>query len=442
MNKKYYVINKKSEIKKAENYIRSKISSKEFERFVRSELSFDKRNNNKGASDYLEISKKFGFNWEENADIGLMQYDYKANLIMKILKSYARELVDDIGFPIFEVRGSNIFDLSHPVVQAYSKLYGERLYQFKSGKKDVVMSYDASYPQFNLAGKYQLSEGDLPFSHFSISDCYRHEQSGECMLLYRMRRFFMPDVHPYFKDLNQAFRWFGRIENQILSAGRAVNCNYQVLVEVSSLENWKKYKDEIKELFKGREVLVEVHNDGIDRYWILNVDYKIVDKFKQSREIACIQIDIGNAKRLGIKYIDKDNKSHNPVIIHSAVPGGFERYLYMIFDNFEERFPLWLHPIQLRLIPVGKKYLSECERISDQFKNKIRIDIDDKNESVSKRVKRSREELIPYEAIIGEKEKKGDISELNRFVRRIIEESNGFPFIKRSWPVFVSKQVR
>ena len=116
-----------------------------------------------------------------------------------------------------------MFSLQHPVVSAYASLYGDRLYQFKSGKLDVVMSYDASYLQFNLASKAPLSHKQLPFAHFSLADCYRHEQSGEMMMLLRQRRFYMPDIHPYFKDADEAFAWFPKLQKQILEAGNAVN---------------------------------------------------------------------------------------------------------------------------------------------------------------------------------------------------------------------------
>ena len=388
-----------------------------------------------------------GFNWEPNADIGFAQHDYKAWLIMRLVQEYARVLVSKIGFPIYEVRGSNVFDMSYPVVEAYAKLYGDRLFQFKSGKKKVVMSYDASYPQFNLAGKYQLSYKDLPFAHFSLSDCYRHEQSGECMLFYRQRRFFMPDLHPYFKDVEESFQWYPMIEKQIVNAAGEVNRRYQVIAEVGSMEFWEKYKEKIVNISKKskRDMLIDIKRDGKDRYWIINVDYKIIDSLGQSREIGCIQIDIGNAERLGIEYLDKNNKKHYPAIIHAAVPGGIERFLYMLFDNFKECFPLWLHPIQIRLIPLGEKYLNHCLNLLEDHRDKpVRIDIDDRGESVGKRIKRAREELIPHAIVIGEKEVhgKGNISDLNFAIDSIVENAKGKPFINYSWPSLVSKQVR
>jgi threonyl-tRNA synthetase len=444
MKNKYLVISKEGKEFEPEEFIASKECSKNFRIFVEKEVLNAVPNDKNRKPEYLKIAHKLGFNWEPNADVGFMQFDYKAWFIMKLLFEYARQLVDNIGFPIHEVRGSNVFDKSYPVVEAYAKLYGDRLFQFESGKKQVVMSYDASYPQFNLASKYRLNHKDLPFAHFSLSDCYRHEQSGECMLFYRNRRFFMPDLHPYFKNVEEAFKWYPKIEEQIVKAAEAVNSKYHLISEVSSQEAWKEYKDQIKYIAKRnkRNMLVEIHVDKKPRYWIINNDYKIIDKLGQSREIACIQIDMGNAKRLGIKYLNSKHKFQHPAIIHSAVPGGIERYLYMILDDYQKRFPIWLYPVQIRLIPVSDKHISHCDKIVSK-NQQVRIDIDDNNESVSKRIKRAKEALVPHSFVIGKKEieSKGDASELEQCLKKVKMANESKIFSKYNWPVHVSKQI-
>lgn len=443
--KKYYVINGQNEMIAAQDYLKNSGVDAGFAEFVKCE-SGEKSKSAEKSSDYLEYCRKFGFNWEENGDAGFVQYDYKANFIMRVMKEYARSLVDKIGFPVYEVRGSNVFDLSHPVVEAYAKLYGDRLFQFRSGDRNVVMSYDASYPQFNLAAKMNLSYKNLPFAHFSISDCYRHEQSGECMMLYRDRRFFMPDLHPYFADVNQAFEWYPKIEAVIIQAAKSVNREYFMSIEVASQECLDKYREDIMKIAgrHGKEVLCIVHDDSKSRYWIINNDYKIVDKLGQSREIACIQIDMGNAKRLGINYADVSGEQKEVAIIHAAVPGGIERFIYMVLDNYKESMPIWLHPIQIRLLPVSEKFVGLAGELMIKYeKLGVRIDVDDRNESVGKRLKMAREELIPNAIVIGEKEENGagNIEILENLVKEIIEKSHEKPFIPISWPKLCSKKI-
>lgn len=183
----------------------------------------------------MKIANKLGFCWEENSSIGFVQYNYKADLIMRLVKEYARKLVNEIGLPIYEVRGSNFFDMSYPVVQACAGLFGERLFIHNNDDKQMVMNYDASYPQFNIAGKASINDEAMPFAHFSLSDCYRYEQNGECMLLYRNRRFFMPDLHPYFRDVNEAWDWYPKLEKKLIESSENVSRKYWNVIKVSSM---------------------------------------------------------------------------------------------------------------------------------------------------------------------------------------------------------------
>ncbi len=440
---KYLVIKKDQKIVGVKEYIKE--NNSEFSSFIQREVFPDEYSvDNSGQKPaYMEFVNKMGFHWDQNADRGHVQYDYKAKFIMSLIQEYARNLVHEIGFPVYEVSGANMFDVSHPVVQAYAELYGDRLYRIPSGKSELVMSYDGSYPQFNLAQSSQLSEKHLPFGHFSLADCYRHEQSGECMLLFRQRRFYMPDIHPYFKNLNEAFDWFPKMEEKILEAGRCVNYEYHIVIEVASEKNWQEYQDKIIEVAKNlkRDVLINIINDGKDRYWIINVDYKLLDKLGQSREIACVQIDVGNASRLGIEYIDQSGKKQNPSIIHSAIPGGIERYLYLMFDDFKNRFPLWLHPAQIRLIPVSDEYIDLCEKYRDSMKNrKVRIEIDDRSVPVGKRIKMAYSDLIPFPILIGEQEKES-CPALNNAVEEIEEASQEKPFKQFLFPYRLDQRI-
>src|SRR3989338_8075148 len=137
MNNKYFVISKRGEIIEPRKYIQSEECSEEFAMVIKREVY------NEGASrgmesakiksDYLSFARKLGFDWEKNSYGGLVSYDYKARLILNLVQDYGRQLVKNIGIPVFEVSGSNFFSLSYPVVQAYAGLYGDRLFQFKFG---------------------------------------------------------------------------------------------------------------------------------------------------------------------------------------------------------------------------------------------------------------------------------------------------------------------
>ncbi len=443
---KYFVLKQDKQVVEINDYLKQPGINNEFARFIRREALHEmlvEQSNDKPA--YLQYANKLGFRWEPNADIGHVQYDYKANLMRRLVQDYSRQLVHELGMPVYEVNGANMFNLSHPVVEAYASLFGDRLYQLKSGDHDLVMSYDASYPQFNLAAKAPLSYKQLPFAHFSISDCYRHEQSGEMMLLLRQRRFFMPDIHPYFRDAAEAFAWLPKLQEKIVGAAKDAGREYQVVIEVPSEKIWKEYLNYIEQIpgQLGADVLVNILEDGIDRYWVVNVDYKIIDKLGQEREIGCIQVDIGNAPRLNIHYIDKDASKKHPVIIHSAIPGGIERYLYLLFNDFKEQgLPLWLQPAQVRLLPVGADFVGACQKLLKKYeKLPLRIEIDDRSISLSSKLKAAHENLVAHKVVIGQKELDANFAELEKLVKQLAKEVSGKPFIRREWPAEVSKQI-
>ncbi|HSW77405.1 MAG TPA: aminoacyl--tRNA ligase-related protein [Candidatus Chromulinivoraceae bacterium] len=443
---KYFILKQDKKVVEIDDYLQQENINEEFACFVRREALSEiliEQSNDRPA--YLQYANKLGFRWEPNADIGHVQYNYRANLMRRLVQDYARELVHDLGLPIYEVNGANMFSLNHPVVDAYASLYGDRLYQFKSGDHDVVMSYDASYPQFNLAAKKPLSYKQLPFAHFSISDCYRHEQSGEMMLLLRQRRFFMPDIHPYFKDVAEAFAWFPKLQAKIVEAANDAERKYHVVIEIPSEEIWLEYREYIEQISDqlGADVLVNILEDGNDRYWVVNVDYKIVDQLGQAREIGCIQVDIGNAPRLNIHYIDKAGKRKHPVIIHSAIPGGIERYLYLLFDQYEQKgLPLWLQPAQIRLLPVGEVFVDVCKELAKKYeKLPLRIEVDDRNINLSAKLKAAHEDLVPHKIAIGQREIDNGCIELDKLIKELVKQVEGKPFILREWPMEVSRQL-
>jgi threonyl-tRNA synthetase len=443
---RFFVLQQDTHVVQVDDYAQKADSDPEFARFLRREALGEilvQPSNDKPS--YLRYANRFGFRWEPHAESGHVQYDYKANLMRRLVQDYARQLVHELGMPVYEVNGANMFSLNHPVVEAYASLYGDRLYQFPSGDHQVVMSYDASYPQFNLAAKAPLSYKQLPFAHFSLSDCYRHEQSGELMLLLRQRRFFMPDIHPYFKDIAEAFAWFPTLQEKIVDAAADAGRQYQVIIEVPSEEVWQKYRTYIEQIpvERGADVLVHIIEDGVDRYWVVNVDYKVIDQLGQAREIGCIQVDIGNAPRLGIHYVDKDSRRKHPVIIHSALPGGIERYLYLVFDQFEQHgLPLWLQPVHIRLLPVGADFVEPCLQLIKKYeKLPLRIEVDNRNISIPAKLKAAYEDLVPRKIVIGQKEAKDGYAEFERLVLELAKGMGNKPFIPREWPGEVSRQL-
>ena len=403
--------------------------------------------------------KKFGIEWENLSDYGHLRYKPYAALMIDLISDYSIEISKKLDFPVYVIKGTNMFDLKDSAIGEHARLYGERLYEVETDKSKFVLRYAACFQQFSIAKDLVLSYKNLPFGMLEIADSYRFEQRGEVVLGFRMRKFFMPDLHVFCKDIDEAWKYFVYMHNKIMGEIKKIGRDYELLINVGSLEYYNKYKEKILEIAKdmNKPVLVCIYPyEKSPYYWILNIEYHIIDILGRPREIGTTQIDIGNGKRFKIKYTDKDGKEKYVIILHNAIIGSVERYLYALFDTALRKekpmLPLWISPVQVRIIPVSEKYLEYSLKIAKEFeKNDIRVEVDDRNESVSKKIRDAESLWIPYIIVIGEKEIKsnklsvriretGKVEEkdIEEIISEIKEKVKGYPKRGRYWPLRIS----
>jgi len=160
--------------------------------------------------------------------------------------------------------------------------------------------------------------------------------------------------------------------------------------------------------------LIEIWNDRFF-YFVMKYELNFVDTLNKAAALATDQIDIENAERYGITYTDKKGKKQHPFILHLSPSGAIERVIYALLEKAAEQqknkktamFPLWLSPTQVRVIPVSDKHLKAVEKIASEFEKKdIRVDIDDRTESIGKKIRASELSWTPYTVVIGDKEAK------------------------------------
>ncbi|MGC8582454.1 MAG: threonine--tRNA ligase [Thermoproteus sp.] len=365
-----------------------------------------------GEPKYIEYVKRFTFDWEPMSDIGHMRYGPDATIMMELVEDYAFQAAKSLGIPIFKIRGTNMFKLSEKPIETHAKLFGERLYIVETDV-DSILRYAACFQQFAMAKDWVISYRNLPFGMLEIADSYRYEQPGETVLLFRLRRFYMPDLHIFTKNLNEAIEVTYKLHEKIFEEIRKINRDYVSLYNITA-EFYKGHKDYLVELAKreGKPILLRILPEQ-KYYWVLNVEFHIIDELGRPREIATFQIDVGNAMRFGIKYIDEENKVKYPVIIHTAILGSVERYIFALFDTAAlmekrgevPRLPTWITPVQVRIIPVNREYLHMASGLADELEKRgIRVDIDDREETLSRKIRDAEREWIPYIIVIGQKE--------------------------------------
>jgi len=380
----------------------------------------------KGEPEYLRLCKKFGIQWESMSDVGHMCLTPHGALMFDLVSDYSTQIVNDVNIPVYMVKGTNMFSLDEPAVKEHADLFGDRLYMIDTGKKSFILRYAACHQQFAMMRNWNISYKQLPFGAFEVADSYRLEQSGETMLCFRTRRLNMPDLHVVCKDEIEARENFKVLDSRIFGEIEALGREYDMLVNFSSKKAYEENKHLILELCKehDRPALVHFYPEGINYYWTVNIEYHIMDQMNRAREIGTVQIDIGNAKRFGITYADEKGEKANPVILHTAVIGTIERYLYTLLDTavgIEKKgvpgyLPVWINPEQVRLMPVSEVHLAKTKEIAKELESKgIRVSIDDTDATVGKKVRRSKQDWCSYAAVIGDKE--AESGEMSVYVR-------------------------
>jgi len=373
-----------------------------------------------GEPKYLRLCRKFGIQWETMSDIGHMSFSPNGALMFDLIADYSCQIVSDMGLPVYTVKGTNMFSLDEPPVKEHADLFGDRLYIIEGERKSFIMRYAACHQQFAMMRNWNISYRNLPYGAFEVADSYRLEQSGETMLCFRTRRLNMPDLHVMCRDLTSATEWFKNLDNRIFQEAEKLGRDYEMLVNFSSQSAYEQNKTMLLDLMNshGKPALLHFYPEGINYYWTVNIEYHILDDTKRAREIGTVQIDVGNAERFDITYADESGKKVHPIILHTAIIGTIERYLYTLFDTAVQmetngligRLPVWVTPEQVRVLTVADAHVERARAILSRIESAdIRVGLDDRSETVGKKVRDAKQDWVSFVIVVGEKELSSDL---------------------------------
>ena len=294
---------------------------------------------------------------------------------------------------------------------------------------------------------------------------FRLEQKGELTGLRRLRSFTMPDMHTLCSDLEGAREEFRKQFSLSMDCMRDIGLrkdDYETAIRFTK-DFWKSNRDFVVSLAKlvCRPVLIEIWNFRF-AYFDPKFEFNFVDALDKASALSTVQIDHENAERSRIRYTDEDNTRMLPTILHCSPSGAVERVIYVMLEKayMEQQkgknpvLPLWLSPVQIRLCPVSDRYQKHAEKVLKELeKESVRADLDDRMESVQKKIWDAEMEWIPYIVVIGEKEKKsGKLAVRHRktgkvqnttekqLVSEIRKHTKGFPFRKLPLPSHLTKR--
>ena len=425
----------------------------------------DKNRNVDEPPPHVALMKKLAIaDYEPASDHGNMRFFPNGRLIKSLLEQYVTDKVKDYGG--YEVETPIMYDSHHPSMESYFNRFPARQYNIDADGKQLFLRFAACFGQFLIAHDMQISYKNLPYRLYEMTRySFRREQSGELVGLRRLRAFTMPDCHAFCKDIPQAieeFRTRFDLSRDVLKNVGIENDDYEMAIRFTE-DFYNENRELIVEMVKklDKPVLVEMWKERFF-YFVLKWEFNYIDNLGKASALSTDQIDVENGNRYNIEFVDESNSTLNPIILHNSPSGAIERVIYALLEKYAKdakegrkpMFPLWLAPTQVRIIPLKDEFMEFSQNLFDKLTEKnIRVDIDDRNESIGKRIRESEKEWIRYVLVIGDKEvnsknlsvrdrTQSDVRDISfdDFINEIQTQNQGKPNSTLNLPPLLSKR--
>ncbi|MGZ7067894.1 MAG: threonine--tRNA ligase [Methanobacterium sp.] len=398
--------------------------------------------------------------YEPSADIGHLRWYPKGRLIRDLLSDYVYTLVTEYG--AMPVETPIMYDLADEAIRTHADKFGERQYRMGT-KKELMLRFACCFGAFKLLSDSFLTWKNLPVGVYELSTySFRLEKRGEVVGLKRLRGFTMPDLHSVCADIPQSMEEFDRQIDMCMQTGKDLNVNYEAIFRATSdfFEENKEWVYSAAEKM-GKPVLLEILPRR-KHYWIAKMDFAAIDYLGRPIENPTIQIDVESAERFDITYINENEEEEYPIIIHCSPTGSIERVIGSLLEKtaveMDEKppmLPIWLSPTEVRIIPIAERHLDFSLSLANELKeNHIRVDVDDRQETVGKKIRSAGKEWVPYTIVIGDKELESGklivnvretndkiLMEKEELINKILSETQGMPFRPLPLPLKLSRRV-
>ena len=394
--------------------------------------------------------------YEPASDAGNLRWYPKGLLVKRLLEQHVTRMVIDYG--AMEVETPIMYDYDHPALSKYLHRFPARQYVVKSGDKEFFLRFAACFGQYMIQHDMVTSHHDLPLRLYELTHfSFRREQGGELAGLRRLRAFTMPDMHSLVRDMAMAKQEF---VNQVSLCIKWLN---DIGLEcVPAIRFVRSFLDEnpsfIRELMQVIEqpVLVEIWDERFF-YFVAKFEMNFIDSAKKAACLSTVQIDVENTQRFNINYVADDGTKQHPLLLHTSISGSLDRNVYAILENQAMRmargkkafWPVWLAPIQVRLVSVSNAQIEGTLRLAEQIP--YRVDVDDRNVNLGKKIRDAEKAWIPYVLVVGERElsggtltvrpRLGELLEmpLDAFLDRLSTETTGKPWRAANTPRLLSQ---
>ena len=398
--------------------------------------------------------------YESASDVGNLKWFPKGRLVRDLLADYVYNLVVDQG--AMPIETPIFYDLDNEAINVHAAKFGERQYRTDT-KKNLMLRFACCFGAFRVMADPFITWKNLPAKLYELSTySFRFEKKGEVVGLKRLRAFTMPDFHSFCADMNSTLEEFSKQTDMCIQTGVDLDVNYEIIFRATK-DFYDENKDWMYSIGKkiGKPVLLEILPER-KHYWSCKIDFAAIDYLGRPIENPTVQIDVESGKRFDITYLGEDGKEHYPTILHCSPTGSIERVICSLLEKtaieLDEKAPMlptWLSPIEVRIITVGEDHKDFANELYDKINaENIRVDVDDRDESVGKKIRNAATEWIPYIFVVGDNEKesgafsvtvretgeKVDMT-VDELIKEVLDKTKGMPYRGLPLPKDISTRI-
>ncbi len=358
--------------------------------------------------DHRRLGKELDlFSITDEVGPGLIIWHPKGAMLRYIIEEFERKEHIKRGYEF--VKGPEILRTDLWKKSGHFDHYRENMYFTEIDNQSFGIKPMNCLGHIEVYKSTKRSYKELPKRYFELGVVHRHEKSGVLHGLLRVREFTQDDAHIFCRPdqlndeiigvldfVQDVMKLFG-FEYSLEISTRPEN-------SIGSDQQWELATNALINALENTNREYEI-NEGDGAFYGPKIDVKLKDAIGRNWQCATIQCDFTLPERFNLTYIDEDGKEKQPVMVHRVILGSIERFIAVLIENYAGDFPLWLAPIQVRVLTVSQKHDNYAKDVYNRlFDNGIRVELEKRNETLSKKIKLAENDKIPYTVIIGDKE--------------------------------------
>lgn len=357
--------------------------------------------------DHKKIGKELDlYSFHEEAP-GFPYWHPKGMVIWNELEKYGKEIRKKYGYQ--EIQTPQLAKNKLWITSGHWDHYRDSMFYFDLDKETYCLKPMDCPFNIQIYQTKPRSYKEFPIRYTEIGRVMRHEKSGELNGLFRVQIITQDDAHIFLREdqveveitilikmIKEYFSTFA-IEPVFFLSTRPEEF-------MGEIKTWDKAEGNLKNALKKEKIKYDLkEKDGA--FYGPKIDLDIKDSLGRKWQLATLQLDFQLPQRFKLEYTDKDGEKKTPVMIHAAIFGSLERFLGILIEHIAGAFPVWLAPVQVKVLSVGKAHAKYCDKLAKEFTEAgIRTELDNENETVGKKIRQAITEKIPYTIIIGDKE--------------------------------------